>query len=281
MAELTIDSSMKEQDKLFRDPLPNIGAFRFDDSVASVFPDMLRRSIPGYQAIISQSGLLASRFAQPNTNLYDLGCSLGATALSMKSALLSPTGTSENPHQSNSRHSNVIHGVDNSEAMLKRAEAAVAEYDAARLTKATENSNSGTATDVPIRFHCQDIQSCTLENASVVAMNFTLQFIPPEDRSNMMQRIARGLRPGGVLILSEKVTFSDPVLSELHIDMYHEFKRANGYSELEISQKRTALENVLIPDTLETHNNRLAEAGFSSSSVWFQCFNFASLIAIK
>ena len=112
-------------------------------------------------------------------------------------------------------------------------------------------------------------------------MNFTLQFIAPEARNTLMARIANSLLPGGALILSEKVCFDDTTVNDLHIDMYHAFKSANGYSELEISQKRNALENVLVPDTLDTHQNRLKDAGFSHSTVWFQCFNFASIIAIK
>ena len=164
-------------------------------------------------------------------------------------------------------HQCVIHAIDNSQPMLDKALTVI---------------NSQTTDElIPIQLLKANIQDVQMQNASVVAMNFTLQFIPPADRDKMMRSIANALQPGGVLILSEKVTFDDPVLSELHIDMYHNFKSANGYSDLEISQKRSALENVLIPDTLDTHANRLAAAGFQSSSVWFQCFNFASIVAVK
>jgi len=84
-----------------------------------------------------------------------------------------------------------------------------------------------------------------------------------------------------VMILSEKICFEDSRLEELQTHMYYNFKRLNGYSELEISQKRTALENVLIPDTINAHHQRMKQAGFSTSTVWFQCFNFVSLIALK
>ena len=97
----------------------------------------------------------------------------------------------------------------------------------------------------------------------------------------MLARIAAGLRPGGVLVLSEKVSFADPALDALNIDLHHQFKRANGYSELEVAQKRSALENVLLPETLDVHRERCRAAGFASCDVWFQCFNFASLIALK
>jgi tRNA (cmo5U34)-methyltransferase len=121
----------------------------------------------------------------------------------------------------------------------------------------------------------------TIKDASVVVLNFTLQFVPLALRDEVIQHIYNGLRPGGVMILSEKLTFEDPHLDDLNIDLHHEFKRANGYSELEIAQKRAAIENVLLPETLATHKQRIAGAGFSSCDVWFQCFNFASLVALK
>ncbi|MFK8078773.1 MAG: carboxy-S-adenosyl-L-methionine synthase CmoA [Granulosicoccus sp.] len=253
---------MPEKDSLFANPLGDIDRFRFNQAVVDVFPDMLRRSVPGYESIITQSALLASRFVQPGTNLFDLGSSLGATAISMRDALMNLEARQTQQCQ--------IHAIDNSAAMVRASRRLVA--DAAL---------SSTSASVPITVHEADLENHPLENASVVAMNFTLQFVDVHAREALMTKIADALQPGGVLILSEKVAFPDPVLNELHIDMYHAFKRANGYSDLEISQKRTALENVLIPDTLAIHHNRLMRAGFSHASVWFQCFNFASLIAIK
>ncbi len=244
-------------DNLFAEPLGNISEFRFDQGVVDVFPDMLQRSIPGYQSIIAQSGLLAARYAQPESTLYDLGCSLGATSLAMHKAL---TQMRPIPESIN------ITGIDNSAAMLQRCQGIVDTIDQSHI---------------PIQLELSDINAIELQTASVVALNFTLQFIPPEQRLDMMQKIAKALLPGGVLILSEKVCFDDPHLQALHTDMYYNFKRINGYSELEISQKRTALENVMIPDTIDKHHERLKEAGFSASSVWFQCFNFVSLIALR
>lgn len=252
----------QQRDSLFSNPLGTISEFTFDKKVVDVFPDMIKRSVPGYQAIIAQTGLLAARFAQTNTNLYDLGSSLGATTLSMHQALLAAQA-----RQSDHARGCVIHAIDNSQAMLDKASV---------IMGAQINNDT-----LPVQLHCENIQQTNMQSASVVAMNFTMQFIAPEDRDALIQNVADALQPGGVLILSEKVTFDDPALSSLHIDMYHNFKSANGYSDLEISQKRTALENVLIPDTLDTHTQRLAKAGFQSSSVWFQCFNFASIVAIK
>ena len=255
-----------EKDSLFANPLGNIERFKFNQAVVDVFPDMLRRSVPGYESIITQSALLASRYVQPGTRLFDLGSSLGATAISMCDALTSC-------ESAQTRHCE-IHAIENSAAMVAASRRLIVDMEAT-------TSSSTPSHRVPIVVHEADLETHPLDNASVVAMNFTLQFVGVEARAALMAKIADALEPGGVFILSEKVTFADPVLNKLHIDMYHAFKSANGYSDLEISQKRTALENVLIPDTLASHHERLMNAGFSHASVWFQCFNFASIIAIK
>ena len=114
-----------------------------------------------------------------------------------------------------------------------------------------------------------------------LVLNFTLQFVPPGQRDEVINGIYAGLQPGGILVLSEKVSFEDPRLDDLNIELHHQFKRDNGYSDLEVAAKRTALETVLVPETLQQHRHRLASAGFSSCDVWFQCFNFASLVALK
>jgi len=247
----------QQHDNLFAEPLGNISEFRFDQSVVDVFPDMLQRSIPGYQSIIAQSGLLAAKHAQSDTTLYDLGSSLGATSIAMRNGLLQSSPTLSN---------GTIEGIDNSPAMLESCQKIVDSLDAG---------------SIPIKLTLGDISDTPLSNASVIALNFTLQFIPPERRLAMMQKACDALVPGGVMILSEKICFDDPRLEELQTHMYYNFKRLNGYSELEISQKRTALENVLIPDTITEHHQRMKQAGFSTSTVWFQCFNFVSLIALK
>lgn len=254
---------MPKRDSIFSRPLGDIEGFRFNQAVVDVFPDMLRRSVPGYESIITQSALLASRYVKPNTRLYDLGSSLGATSIAMRDALatcptLSVTGCE-------------IHAVDNASAMI----------EASRTLINTASDATPAEHTVPIILHEADLEAHPLLNASVVAMNFTLQFVRVDARQSLMQKIADALQPGGVLILSEKVRFEDPLVNDMHIDMYHQFKSQNGYSDLEISQKRTALENVLVPDTLEQHRDRLLGSGFKHSTVWFQCFNFASLIAIK
>lgn len=225
--------------------------FTFDAKVVEVFPDMIERSVPGYATIVSTLGKLAGKYAQNNSNLYDLGCSLGAVTLSMRRNL-NQTGCE-------------IIAIDNSEAMVERC----------RLHL------EGFRSTVPVKVELGDILDAKLENASVVAMNFTLQFIEPEKRQALLSRIYNALKPGGVLLLSEKLRGENQIVDDLLVDLHHDFKRANGYSELEISQKRTAIENVMRTDTLSTHLTRLNEIGFSQTQVWYQCFNFCSMVAIK
>lgn len=225
--------------------------FAFDENVARVFPDMIRRSVPGYETVITLTGLLAEQYAQAESNCYDLGCSLGAATLAMRSRIQQPGCR--------------IIAVDNAEAMTRRCQQHVAE------------AGDGLEVDVI----CADIQDVTIHNASVVVVNFTLQFIPPAARLALMQHIYKGMQPGGALLLSEKIVFSDTAEQQRMEALHVAFKKANGYSDLEISQKRSALENVLIPDTLEQHQQRLQTAGFSSVDLWFRCINFISLLAVK
>ncbi len=239
-----------KQDNIFAES-KQVVDFAFDDAVADVFPDMIRRSVPGYETVISLLGVLANQYAQNDSRVYDLGCSLGAATLSI--------------HQQ-TRTLNLQHiCVDNSEAMVKRCESRLARH----------------MPEASLNVVCEDIENTQIENASVVIVNFTLQFLAPETRLALLKTIYDGLLPNGILILSEKLVFEDDVENQNQIDWHHNFKRANGYSDLEISQKRAAIENVLIPDSLEKHQQRLQDAGFESSYQWFQSFNFASIVAIK
>ncbi|TQV78260.1 carboxy-S-adenosyl-L-methionine synthase CmoA [Exilibacterium tricleocarpae] len=238
-------------DDLYADPLAQVAGFAFDSKVAAVFPDMIKRSVPGYSTIINMTGQLTERYARAGSRCYDLGCSLGASTLAMR-------------HRLQAADCRII-GVDNSPAMIHRCRQVI-------------EADSG---EVPVELVCADLEAVAIARASVVVLNFTLQFIAPGQRRALIARIHDGLLPGGILVLSEKVTFADPEHQRLMTELHHNFKRANGYSDLEIAQKRSALEDVLIPDTLEAHRDRLREAGFASAEVWFQCFNFASLIAIR
>ena len=242
-------SDDKRSDKLYAGADVSLGEFVFDDAVAAVFPDMIKRSVPGYPAIINMIQLLAGRYAQEHSRLYDLGCSLGASTVALA------LGRGETPCE--------IVGVDNAPAMLDRA----------------VETLGGQYPD--IQWICDDIREVPLQNASIVVMNFTLQFLPRDERLALLRRVHAALRPGGIMVLSEKIAGEDPNADSLLVEMHHAFKRANGYSELEISRKRSALEDVLLPETLTLHRERLKEAGFSRSDLWFQCFNFVSLVAEK
>ncbi len=239
-----------KQDKIFARS-QKVVDFAFDEAVADVFSDMIRRSVPGYETVISLLGVLASQYAQKQTRVYDLGCSLGAATLSMHRQ----TRTLDLEHIC----------VDNSESMIKRCRS--------RLQRHMPEAN--------LQLICENIENTEISNASIVVVNFTLQFLPPESRLALLNNIYQGLLPGGVLILSEKLVFEDAEENQRQIEWHHAFKSANGYSDLEISQKRAAIENVMIPDTLQQHQQRLAKAGFEKTYQWFQSFNFASLIAIK
>lgn len=239
------------EDAIYAAPQEKIVDFEFNEDVARVFPDMIRRSVPGYSTLITMLGLLAQEYAQANSNVYDLGCSLGAASLSMRRRI---------PH-----HDCRIIAVDNSEAMLQQCSENIAD------------DISPIACDVL----CVDIRDLVIERASVVVLNFTLQFLPPEERQALLENIYNGLLPGGVLVLSEKIIFNNADEAALQDKLHLGFKKANGYSELEISQKRSALENFLIPESLLLHHERLEQIGFQQSITWFQCFNFASILAIK
>ncbi len=240
-----------KQDHLFSDSGSQIEPFRFDARVAEVFQDMIERSVPGYRTVVSAIGLLAGELAQPNSRCYDLGCSLGAASVAMAQCI-------------DAQGCEII-AVDNAWPMMGR----FGQYLASEPPP------------VPIRLICADIADINIHNASMVVLNFTLQFIPVAQRLPLLEKIYHGLRLGGALVLSEKIAVADGRQQSLFTELHHVFKRAQGYSELEISRKRAALENVLIPESIPAHMDRLKVAGFSSAEIWFQYFNFISLIALK
>jgi tRNA (cmo5U34)-methyltransferase len=227
-----------------------VAGFTFDEGVAAVFPDMIQRSVPGYSTVVAISGVLAEHFSQADTRIYDLGCSLGASSFAMAKR---------------AEPSCELMAVDNSKAMLDQLIQRVKAHP------------------LPIALSTIEADICDVEihNASVVALNYTLQFVELKKRQRLLEKIYRGMVDRGVLILSEKVAFEDPQVGQLFAELHHDFKRANGYSDLEISQKRDAIENVLLPESIMNHKQRLAECGFSRVEVWFQCFNFVSLVAFK
>jgi tRNA (cmo5U34)-methyltransferase len=229
------------------------GPFEFNEDVARVFPDMLKRSIPGYAATIQAIGTLAASLVQPGSRCYDLGCSLGAATLAMRRNIVAAGCR--------------IIAVDNAPAMVSRCRELLA-----------ADEKPGPAEVSVIEANIQEVE---IARASMVVLNYTLQFLPLEERLALVRKIAVGMNPGGILVLSEKVVDEDPVVEETLQNLHHEFKRRNVYSDLEISRKRTALENVLVPETVKVHEQRLRDAGFRHVGVWLRYFNFVSIIAIR
>ena len=227
----------------------DIADFRFDQDVVKVFDDMVRRSVPGYDSMIQMIGLIARMYGQDNTNYYDLGSSTGAITLSI--AL------------NNKSKNNQFFAIDNSKEMVEQCEK--------NLHNKVDN----------LQAICDDINQVQIKSASIVVLNLTLQFIDVNLRFNLIKKIYDGLEPGGILIISEKIHFDDE-LTQNHITKLHiDFKKENGYSELEIANKRQAIENVLITETKEQHLNRLRECGFVETSCFFQCLNFVSFLSVK
>lgn len=238
------------RDTLYARTMADPGLFTFNADVVGVFPDMIRRSVPGYSTVMAMTGLLAARHARPGTRIYDLGCSLGASLQAV----------AQHPETADCE----LVGIDSSEAMIA-------------------GCRQSLGTHLPHRdvtLVNADITDWDYSNASVCILNYTLQFVPTEKRQPLLANIRAALQPGDIVLLSEKIQLMPSAMDELMISLHHDFKRAQGYSDLEIAQKRQALDNVLIPEPLTQHKQRLTDAGFAQCDSWFQCFNFASFIAV-
>jgi len=239
------------KDDIFSNKLNSIGDFRFEEKVAAVFDDMLNRSVPFYQEIQRMIVELALDFATDGTNIYDLGCSTGTTLLNL-----------------NRNIGNKVKfiGIDYSEDMLAKCR-----------KKLTENHFSG-----EYELVCADLNNGThIENASVIVMVLTLQFIRPLYREKLIGNIFRGLNDNGCLIVVEKVLGEDSLFNRLFIRYYYDFKKKNGYSDLEIAQKRESLENVLIPYKLLENRELFLKQGFRYCDVFFKWYNFCGMVAVK
>ncbi len=239
------------KDEVFKENMANIADFAFGEKVASVFDDMLDRSVPFYRETQRMIVEIAGDFAVNGTNIYDLGCATGTTLLNLGQNI----------------PSNVkFVGVDNSQDMLDKCKQKLAEHNFSREHTLV----------------CADLnQGIDIENASVVIMVLTLQFVRPLKRDNLVRSILKGLNENGCLILVEKVLGEDSVFNRLFIKYYYDFKKRNGYSELEISQKREALENVLIPYKLLENRELLLKEGFRYCDVFFKWYNFCGMVAVK
>jgi tRNA (cmo5U34)-methyltransferase len=237
-----------KKDRVFSKPLSDVKAFEFNETVTEVFQDMISRSVPGYALLLRMIGLYADIFVESKSCVFDLGCSLGEASLVIADQIGEMDCT--------------IFAVDSSSAMIHKC----------RQLELLSR---------PVEWRCEDIRETEIFNASMVVLNLTLQFLPPAERLPLLQKIFQGLNPGGVLVLSEKVVFEDETEADRMAQLYQGFKKTMGYSDLEISQKRNALENVLIPDSDQQHLARLQEIGFDEVYLCFRSFNFISWLAIK
>ncbi len=242
---------MNREDSIYSHAQSSVAPFEFNDKVVQVFDDMITRSVPLYRESLCRQAQLAAHFYQQNSVLYDLGCSNGNFGLQFIEQMRS--------------QSFKMVGIDTSQPMLDQYER--------RLKKLNHS-------DDIVLCH-QSIEEYPFRATSVVVINLTLQFLSLEVRTQLLQRVYDALLPGGILLLTEKVVHQDHQLSQLQQDWYYRFKKENGYSQLEISQKRDALENVLIPETIEQHETRLRQLGFQQIDVWLKWFNFASLVCVK
>ncbi|MFT7222280.1 MAG: tRNA (cmo5U34)-methyltransferase [Candidatus Azotimanducaceae bacterium] len=238
------------EDKVYAKPMARVDAFRFDAGVADVFQDMIERSVPGYGLVLDLIGVVAECYGMPESNAYDLGCSLGASTLQLRRHLPSDC---------------TVIGVDNSPAMIERCQANMARDHSAAAFEIRE----------------QDLRETRIESASIVVLNFTLQFVPSNERLAVLKSIYEGLKPGGVIVLAEKTLAADDNRQSLLTELHHQFKKLHGYSDLEVAQKRAALENVLVPDTQTIHEERLRLAGFGTVEQCVHCLNFSTFLGIK
>jgi tRNA (cmo5U34)-methyltransferase len=238
-------------DDIFADAPARRNDFAFDATTVRVFDNMVNRSVPFYGEIQRMTAELAGEFAAPDSTIYDLGCSTGTTFLAME------------PHVDPSV---AFVGYDNAPDMLERARVKLDAHPTSRRRD----------------LRLLDLnQPFAIENASVTVMLFTLQFVRPLHRERVIRTIAEGTRHQGAIILAEKVIEGDTLFNRLFIDKYYDMKRRHGYSEMEISQKREALENVLVPYRVEENRDLLLSCGFTKFQEFFRWYNFAGMIAVK
>ena len=240
-----------KKDRIYADKQDKVESFVFDDKVANVFGDMIQRSVPGYILLNQLLPVVVEQFTQKNSIIYDLGCSLGESSISLAKSI---------------EFSDVkIIAIDNSKAMIERLNK--------RLTELNLNHI--------VETRCEDVLNVEITDSSFIILNYTLQFIEQCKRENLLNTIFAGLQHGGALLLSEKITYDDANEDRLMQQLHENYKRKNDYSDLEISQKREALDNVLIRDTHEQHMQRLQNTGFSEISILSKYLNFITYLAIK
>ena len=259
MSHFCSSDDMSKHDTLFSTPLDKDARFSFDEQVVACFPDMIRRSVPGYGQVLAMLPILANRHLghrqsvddKKVSRIYDLGTSLGAVLFALADKF-EPTDVQ-------------MIGVDISKPMADKASELLYQH----------------YPNHDISIICDDVCDVSLLPCDMIVLNLTLQFLSPDKRLALLQKCHDALADGGILVLTEKTHLDSEQDDAWQVERYYDFKRANGYSEMEISTKRNALENVLITDTEHAHHDRLKQAGFGRSLTWFRFLNFISIIAFK
>ncbi|RAG85001.1 carboxy-S-adenosyl-L-methionine synthase CmoA [Streptacidiphilus pinicola] len=224
--------------------------FSFNSRVAAVFDDMVQRSVPGYDIMQESLDRIVRSIPGPVGTVLDLGC---ATGTSMEVLARKFPGTH-------------LIGYDNSAPMIEQARQRLAPFEP----------------ETRVDLYCADVcEVVEFPPADVVLLNLTLQFIRPLRRKSILTALSRAVRPGGVLVLMEKVIEDDSSLTRRLISIHHEFKREQGYSDLEIARKREDIENVLIPLSVSENEELLRDAGFNEVGCVIKVLNFALIAGFK
>ena len=242
---------MIKKDSIFRVSNFNDLTFTFNEEVTEVFEDMIDRSVPGYTSSLRLIENLSRKYFIEGTCCYDLGCSLGASTMSLMKAIGKREGK--------------VFAIDNSSAMI-----AACEQKYADLTKTGK-----------VKFIKQDVNEAQIDKASVVVINFVLQFLNSNDRDGLLKKVFLGMKQGALLILSEKIHFGNKFKNKTISNLHHQFKSNNGYTKMEISRKRDALEGVLVTDLESLHLQRLESIGFKKVKKVMTNLNFMTLVAEK
>ena len=234
------------KDKVFEKPIEK--KFEFDEAVASVFDDMVSRSVPFYDEVRKLVIALILKEQKEGKKVLDLGSSTAKFLLDLHSQI-------DVKMQ--------LKGLDNSQAMVDRG------------------TQKCQAFGADIKLEMADMLSYTYTDEDIIVANYTLQFIRPMQRLELVKKLYDGLSEGGVFIFSEKVVFEDKKLDKELIDIYYAYKKEQGYSSYEIAQKREALENILIPFTIKENIQMCLDAGFKQIDTVFQWANFVTFVAKK
>ena len=236
-----------KKDNLYKKKFPQNHKFTFNNEVANVFEDMVNRSVPGYDFLVENIGVLSKKFYQPNTDIYDLGSSLCSCSLSILDKVENLNGD--------------IYAVDTSQAMIDICKENIKRKE--------------------IKYINADLFDINVENSSIIILNLTLQFIDIKKRTDLLKKLYSQLIKSGMIIITEKITL-DRNSDDIFFKNFHDFfKENNGYTKEEIDRKKIALEKTMIIESEEVHEKRFINVGCKNFYKWFQCYNFESWVLIK